>query len=277
MRVLFGGLPLDKISTSMTINAPAAVLLLLYQLVAAEQGVDGPKLTGTIQNDVLKEYIARGTYIFPPKASPAADQRHLRLLPRASSRAGTRSPSPATTWPRPGRRPRRRSRSRWPNAKEYVRAAQAAGLASTTSAPRLSFFFVARTTLLEEVAKFRAARRIWARIMKDEFGVDEPQVADAAVPHPDRGRPAHRAAARGQPRAGRAPGAGRRARRDPVAAHELLRRGDRAADREGGPAGAAHPAGHRLRDRRDEDGRPVRGVVRRRVAHRRRSRRRSSP
>ncbi len=82
MRTLFDGIPLGEVSTSMTINAPAALLLLLYQLVGEEQGVDPSKLTGTIQNDVLKEYIARGTYIYPPKAVAAADQRHLRLLPQ---------------------------------------------------------------------------------------------------------------------------------------------------------------------------------------------------
>ena len=174
MRMLFDGIPLDKVSTSMTINAPAAVLLLLYQLVAEEQGVPGTALNGTIQNDILKEYIARGTYIFPPKPS-------LRLVADTSptagprSRSGTPSRSPATTWPRPGRRPRRRSRSRWPTASSTSAPRSPPGWPWTTSRPRLSFFFVARTTLLEEVAKFRAARRIWARVMRDEFGAKDPK------------------------------------------------------------------------------------------------------
>ena len=275
MRTLFGGLPLDKVSTSMTINAPAAVLLLLYQLVAAEQGVDGAQLTGTIQNDVLKEYIARGTYIFPPKAS-------LRLISDIFAYCRTELPRWNTIsisgyhMAEAGATPAQEIAFTLANAKEYVRAAQAAGLSVDDVGPRLSFFFVARTTLLEEVAKFRAARRVWARIMREEFGAHQPEVPDAAVPHPDRRRPAHRAAARGQPGPGRAAGARRRPRRHAEPAHELLRRGDRAADAEGGPARAAHPAGHRVRDRRDQDGRPVRRLLRRRVDDRRRWRTRSS-
>ena len=115
MRRLFHDIPLDQVSTSMTINAPGSVLLLLYQLVAEENGIRGDQLTGTIQNDILKEYIARGTYIFPPKPS-------LRLVAdtfaycAGRSRSGTPSRSPATTWPRPARRPCRRSRSRSPTA-----------------------------------------------------------------------------------------------------------------------------------------------------------------
>ena len=176
---------------------------------AEEQGVAGDALTGTIQNDVLKEYIARGTYIYPPKQSLRLITDIFALLPRARCRAGTRSRSPATTWPRPGRRPRRRSRSRWPNGIEYVRAAIAAGQDVDDFAPRLAFFFVSRTTLLEEVAKFRAARRIWAAGDARRVRREEPEVADAALPHPDRRRAAHRPAARGQP------GPGRRSRRWP--------------------------------------------------------------
>ena len=269
MRTLFDGIPLGEVSTSMTINAPAALLLLLYQLVARGAGRRRARLTGTIQNDVLKEYIARGTYIYPPKAVAAADHRHLRLLPQARSRAGTRSPSPATTWPRRGRRPRRRSRSRSPTAMEYVRAALAAGLAVDDFAPRLSFFFVARTTLLEEVAKFRAARRIWAEVMRDEFGAQDPKslmlrfhTQTAGVQLTAQQPEVNLVRVDGA-------GAGRGARRHPVAAHQLLRRGDRAADREGRPAGAAHPAGDRLRDRPDGDRRPVRRLLRRRVDDRR--------
>jgi methylmalonyl-CoA mutase N-terminal domain/subunit len=174
MRVLFGGLPLDKISTSMTINSPAAVLLLLYQLVAAEQGVEGPKLTGTIQNDVLKEYIARGTYIFPPKAS-------LRLISDVFAYCKTELPRWNTIsisgyhMAEAGATPAQEIAFTLANAMEYVRAAQTAGLGADDVGPRLSFFFVARTTLIEEVAKFRAARRVWARIMKETFGATNPK------------------------------------------------------------------------------------------------------
>jgi methylmalonyl-CoA mutase N-terminal domain/subunit len=174
MRVLLDGIPLGTVSTSMTINAPAAVLLLLYQLVAAERGIAGEALTGTIQNDILKEYIARGTYIYPPAPS-------LRLV--AETFAYCRAELPR--WhpisisgyhmAEAGATPVQEVAFTLSNAKEYVRAALASGLAVDEFAPRLSFFFVARTTLLEEVAKFRAARRLWARIMAEEFGAADPR------------------------------------------------------------------------------------------------------
>jgi len=174
MRTLLDGIPLDRVSTSMTINAPAALLLLLYQLVAEEQGVAASALTGTIQNDVLKEYIARGTYIYPPGPS-------LRLV--ADTFAYCRQEMPRWNtisisgyhMAEAGATPVQEIAFTLANAKEYVRAALRAGLAVDDFAPRLSFFFVARTTLLEEIAKFRAARRLWARIMRDEFGAADPR------------------------------------------------------------------------------------------------------
>ncbi|NLT53539.1 MAG: methylmalonyl-CoA mutase [Actinomycetales bacterium] len=174
MRVLFGGLPLDKVSTSMTINAPAAVLLLMYQLVAAEQGVDGAALKGTIQNDVLKEYIARGTYIFPPKQSLRLISDIFAYCKREMPRWNTISIS-GYHMAEAGATPAQEIAFTLANAKEYVRAAQAAGLSIDDIGPRLSFFFVARTTLLEEIAKFRAARRVWARIVREEFGSTNPK------------------------------------------------------------------------------------------------------
>jgi methylmalonyl-CoA mutase N-terminal domain/subunit len=174
MRMLFDGIPLDKVSTSMTINAPAAVLLLMYQTAGEEQGARPDKLTGTIQNDVLKEYIARGTYIYPPRPS-------LRLV--ADTFAYCRAELPRWNtisisgyhMAEAGATPVQEIAFTLANAKEYVRAAMSAGMAVDDFAPRLSFFFVARTTLLEEVAKFRAARRLWARIMKDEFKAEDPK------------------------------------------------------------------------------------------------------
>jgi methylmalonyl-CoA mutase N-terminal domain/subunit len=174
MRTLMGGLPLGDISTSMTINAPAATLLLMYQLVAEENGADPSRLAGTIQNDVLKEYIARGTYIYPPKES-------LRLISDIFSYCHKELPRWNTIsisgyhMAEAGATPAQEIAFTLANAKEYVRTAVAAGLDVDDFAPRLSFFFVARTTLLEEVAKFRAARRIWARIMRDEFGAVNPK------------------------------------------------------------------------------------------------------
>ncbi len=174
MRVLFGGIPLDEVSTSMTINAPASALLLLYQLVAAEQGVSGDALTGTIQNDVLKEYIARGTYIFPPAQSLRLVSDVFAYCHKEIPRWNTISIS-GYHMAEAGATPAQEIAFTLANAIEYVRAAQAAGLAVDDIAPRLSFFFVARTTLLEEVAKFRAARRIWARVMREQFHAQNPK------------------------------------------------------------------------------------------------------
>jgi methylmalonyl-CoA mutase, N-terminal domain len=174
MRILLRGIPLGSVSTSMTINAPAALLLLLYQLVAEEQGVPPAELTGTIQNDILKEYIARGTYIYPPVPS-------LRLVADTFAYCRTEIPRWNTIsisgyhMAEAGATPVQEIAFTLANAKEYVRAAIRSGLAVDEFAPRLSFFFVARTTLLEEVAKFRAARRLWARIMRDEFGAADPR------------------------------------------------------------------------------------------------------
>ncbi|HEY6681597.1 MAG TPA: methylmalonyl-CoA mutase family protein [Propionibacteriaceae bacterium] len=169
MRELFWRIPLDTVSTSMTINAPAAVLLLLYQLVAEEQGVAPSDLSGTIQNDVLKEYIARGTYIFPPEPS-------LRLVGNTFAYCREELPRWNTIsisgyhMAEAGATPAQEIAFTLSNGIAYVEAALAAGLAVDDFAPRLSFFFVSRTTLLEEVAKFRAARRIWAQLMRDQFG-----------------------------------------------------------------------------------------------------------
>ncbi|GAB3622143.1 methylmalonyl-CoA mutase family protein [Mariniluteicoccus endophyticus] len=174
MRILFDGIPLDKVSTSMTINAPAAVLLLLYQLVAEENGVSADQLTGTIQNDVLKEYIARGTYIFPPAPS-------LRLISDIFGYCKDNVPKWNTIsisgyhMAEAGATPAEEVAFTLANGIAYVEAAIAAGLDVDDIAPRLSFFFVSRTTIIEEVAKFRAARRIWAHIMKERFGAKNPK------------------------------------------------------------------------------------------------------
>src|ERR1039457_5400616 len=174
MRTLLDGIPLDTVSTSMTINAPAAVLLLLYQLVAEEQGTSPAKISGTIQNDILKEYIARGTYIYPPQPSvrlAAASFAYCRReIPRWNPISISRYHMAEA-----GATPVQEIAYTLANARQYVRAAIDSGLAVDEFAPRLSFFFVARTTLLEEIGKFRAARRIWARIMRDEFGAADPR------------------------------------------------------------------------------------------------------
>ncbi len=174
MRLLFDGIPLDKVSTSMTINAPASLLMLLYQLVGEEQGVGGDALTGTIQNDVLKEYIARGTYIYPPQES-------LRLITDIFTYCREEMPRWNTIsisgyhMAEAGATPAQEIAFTLANGIEYVRAAIASGQDVDDFAPRLAFFFVSRTSLLEEVAKFRAARRIWAQVMRDEFGAKNPK------------------------------------------------------------------------------------------------------
>ena len=174
MKVLFDGIPLDQVSTSMTINAPAALLLLMYQIVAEDAGIPAEKLTGTIQNDVLKEYIARGTYIFPPQES-------LRLITDIFSYCRTEIPRWNTIsisgyhMAEAGATPAQEIAFTLADGIEYVRAAVASGQDVDEFAPRLAFFFVSRTTILEEVAKFRAARRIWARVMRDEFGAKNPK------------------------------------------------------------------------------------------------------
>ena len=174
MRVLLAGIPLSEVSTSMTINAPASLLLLLYQLVAAEQGVPGDALNGTIQNDILKEYIARGTYIYPPAPS-------LRLITDTFAYCRAEIPKWNTIsisgyhMAEAGATPAQEVAFTLADGIAYVEAAVRAGLAVDDFAPRLAFFFVSRTTFLEEVAKFRAARRIWARVMRDRFGATNPR------------------------------------------------------------------------------------------------------
>jgi len=174
MRVLFDGIPLDQVTTSMTINSPAAILLLLYQLVAEEQGASVEKLGGTIQNDVLKEYIARGTYIYPPAQS-------LRLITDIFTYCRAEIPKWNTIsisgyhMAEAGATPVQEIAFTLANGMEYVRAAVESGQEVDDFAPRLAFFFVSRTSIIEEVAKFRAARRMWARIMKERFGAKNPK------------------------------------------------------------------------------------------------------
>ncbi len=168
MKNLFDGIPLDKVSTSMTINAPAAVILAMYIVTAEEKGIDKKTLSGTIQNDILKEYAARGTYIYPPKAS-------LRLITDIFEYCSKNMPS-FNTISISGYHIREAGATAvqelaftLANAVEYVESALKIGLKVDDFAPRLSFFFAAQINLLEEAAKFRAARRLWAEIMKERF------------------------------------------------------------------------------------------------------------
>ena len=173
MQQLFADIPLEKVSTSMTINAPAAVLLAMYIAVARGQGADVKKLRGTIQNDILKEYVARGTYIFPPGPS-------MRLITDVFSYCAAQVPAWNTISisgyhiREAGSTAVQEVAFTLSNAIAYVEAALGAGLAVDDFAPQLSFFFNAHNNLLEEIAKFRAARRLWARLMRERFGAQNP-------------------------------------------------------------------------------------------------------
>ena len=174
MEALFDQIPLEKVSTSMTINAPAAVLLAMYIAVARRQGADIGKLRGTIQNDILKEYVARGTYIFPPKPSMRLITDVFQICKQEEPRWNTISIS-GYHIREAGSTAVQEVAFTLANAIAYVDAAIASGLEVDGFANQLSFFFNAHNNFLEEIAKFRAARRLWARIMKDRFGAQKPK------------------------------------------------------------------------------------------------------
>jgi len=174
MAALFDAIPLDRVSTSMTINSTASILLCLYMAVGERQGVPSEKLSGTVQNDILKEYVARGTYVYPPGPS-------MRLITDTFAFCRERVPRWNTIsisgyhLREAGSTAVQEVAFTLANGIAYVTAAQAAGLKVDEFAPQLSFFFNAHNNLLEEVAKFRAARRLWARIMKDRFDARDPR------------------------------------------------------------------------------------------------------
>src|SRR5947209_2901754 len=174
MEVLFQEIPLESVSTSMTINSTAAILLAYYALVAKRQGADWKKLSGTIQNDILKEYIARGTYIYPPR--PA-----MRIITDIFEWAGAELPAWNTISisgyhiREAGATAIQELAFTFANAIAYIEAALAAGLSIDSFAPRLSFFFNSHSDFLEEIAKFRAARRLYANLMRDRFGARDPR------------------------------------------------------------------------------------------------------
>jgi methylmalonyl-CoA mutase N-terminal domain/subunit len=173
MRTVFGGIPMGAISTSMTINAPAAVLLLLYELVAAEQGVESHRLRGTVQNDILKEYIARGNFIYPPVPS-------MRLTTDLFSYCKEHIPLWNTVsisgyhFREKGASAVQEVAFTLASGIAYVQAALDAGLKVDDFAPRLAFFFNAHNDVFQEVAKFRAARNMWAHAMRERFGAQDP-------------------------------------------------------------------------------------------------------
>jgi hypothetical protein len=249
----------------MTINATASVLLAMYVVVAEERGISRDKLSGTVQNDVLKEYIARGTYIYPPEPSLNLIAEMFRFCAEEVPQWNPISIS-GYHIREAGATAVQEVAFTFANAMEYVRRAVEAGLAVDAFAPRLSFFFAAHNDLFEEVAKFRAARRLYARLMRERFGASDAsarlrfhtQTGGVTLPG---------AAAAEQRGACDGAGAGRGARRHAVAAHQRLRRGARAAHRRGGDARAAHAAGARRRERHGADGRSRSPELLRRGAH----------
>jgi methylmalonyl-CoA mutase N-terminal domain/subunit len=174
MQTLFDQIPLDKVSTSMTINAPASVLLAMYLVVAEQQGVPWDRVSGTVQNDILKEYVARGTYIFPPKPSMRLVTDVFDFCAREVPHWNTISIS-GYHIREAGSTAVQELAFTLANAIAYVEAAIARGLEVDQFAPRLSFFFNAHNNFFEEIAKFRAARRMWAKIMRERFGAKNPR------------------------------------------------------------------------------------------------------
>jgi methylmalonyl-CoA mutase N-terminal domain/subunit len=174
MDILFEGIPLGEVSTSMTINAPAALLLLLYELVAEKQGVPGERLRGTVQNDILKEYVARGNYIFPPRPSMRLTTDLFAYCHERLPRWNTISIS-GYHIREAGSTAVQELAFTLAHGIAYAEAAMAAGLSPDELGERLSFFFNAHNHFFQEVAKFRAARTLWARIMRDRFGATNPR------------------------------------------------------------------------------------------------------
>jgi methylmalonyl-CoA mutase N-terminal domain/subunit len=174
MRTAFDGIPLDEVSTSMTINAPAGVLLLLYELVAEEQGVPGEKLRGTVQNDILKEYIARGNFIYPPKPSMRLTTDLFAYCRENIPKWNTVSIS-GYHFREKGASAVQEVAYTLASGMAYVQAALDAGLKVDDFAPRLAFFFNGHNNVFQEVAKFRAARNMWAHAMKERFGAQDPK------------------------------------------------------------------------------------------------------
>jgi len=174
METLFDGIPLDKVTTSMTINATASILLAMYVAVAKKQGVESTKLGGTVQNDILKEYITRGTYIFPPKPSMRLITDLFKYCNESVPQWNTISIS-GYHIREAGSTAAQEIAFTLADGIEYVNAAINAGLDVDDFAGRLSFFFACHSNFLEEVAKFRAARRLWARIMKERFNAKNPR------------------------------------------------------------------------------------------------------
>ena len=267
--ILFDGIPLDKISTSFTINGTAAILLAFYVAAAEKKGVPREKLTGTIQNDILKEYASRGTWIWPPEPSLRLIADTIEFCAAEVPRFNAISVAGA------------HFRDAGANAVQEMAFTLADGVTYCDTvvergrmtidefAPQISFFFYTHGDFFEEIAKYRAGRRRWATIVRERYGATSRQGVDVPVRLRVRRRVAVRAAGAEQHRARGLRGDGVGARRRAVDVHRRLGRAVRAAQRGVRDAGAAHAADPRLRDRRGDGRRPARRLLLRRGAHRR--------
>ena len=221
---LFAGIDLGSTTTSMTINSPAPMCFAMYVAAAESAGTERRRLGGTLQNDMLKEYQAQKEYVFPPRPSLRLVTDVIRYTAAEMPRFHPVSVS-GYHIREAGSTAADELAFTLANGFAYVEAAWRPAWTSTSSRPRLSFFFNAHIDFFEEIAKYRAARRIWARWMRDRYGADRPAVDDAALPHPDGRGVADRAAARAQHRPHRRRGTGRRAGRDAEPPHQLDGRG----------------------------------------------------
>ena len=265
MRTLFAGIPLEEMSVSMTMNGAVLPVLALYIVAAEEQGVPPEKLSGTIQNDILKEFMVRNTYIYPPKPS-------LRIISDIFAYTSAHMPKfnsisiSGYHMQEAGATADLELAYTLADGIEYVRAGVAAGLDIDRFAPRLSFFFGIGMNFFMEVAKLRAARVLWAKLMK-EFNPQRPAFAVVAHPLPDLGLVACRAGRLQQRRAHCGRGDGRDRRRNAIAAHQRARRGAGSADRLFRPHRAQHANRPATRERTDAHDRSVGRLVLCRAAH----------
>ena len=266
MEALFDRIPLGQITTSMTINAPAAVIWAMYLAVAEKQGADWKTISGTLQNDILKEYIAQKEYIYPPEPSLRLVVDTLEFSARHTPKFNPISIS-GYHIREAGSTAIQELAFTLRDGIEYVERGIRRGLAVDDFAPRLSFFFNAHNDFFEEIAKYRAARRIWYHTMRKRFGAQSARSLRAAVPRTDRRMFADRAAALQQRGPHRRSGAGSGDGRDAITAHQLSRRSLGAAHRIRRHAGPAHATGDRLRKRRHGDRRSVRRLLFCRVTH----------
>ena len=267
--ILFRGIPLDRISTSWTVNGTAAIMLAFYVAVGGKQGVPRAQLRGTVQNDILKEYVARGTWIWPPSPSIRLIADSIEFCAAEVPRYNAVSVAGAH-FRDAGANAAQEMAFTLQDAVTYCDEIVGRGRMTIDEfAPQVSFFFYTHNDFFEEIAKYRAGRRRWAHIVRERYGAQKDELVDVPDRRGVRRVDAPGSAAAQQHRPGRVPGDGGRARWSAVDVHGRVGRAVRAADRGEHDPGVAHAADPRPRDRRRPHGRSPRRVVLRRIAHRR--------